>query len=135
MIEIKVRHKMPELNMAPLIDIVFLLLVFFLLTSHFMTQAQMGVQLPAARAGNQPVRHGITVTVPRQGPLLVAGQPLTGSTLQERLRQLLPDSTKTVVIRGDREVSLQRAVSVMVAAKKAGAARIVVATVPGKDSR
>lgn len=135
MIEIKVRYKPPEMNMAPLIDIVFLLLVFFLLTSHFMTKAQTGIKLPTAQSSSTAVPHGIIVTVPRQGPLLVAGKRLSGCTLKERLQQLLPGSDKTVVIRGDRAVSLQRAVSVMETAKAAGAARIVVATVPERKRR
>lgn len=135
MIEIQVRNKPPRMNMAPLIDIVFLLLIFFLLTSHFMTESQLGVKLPSAHSRAPLIRHGIVVTVPREGPLSVAGKRLSGLTLKERLQQLLPNSDKTVVIRGDREVSLQRAVSVMATAKDAGAARIVVATVPERGSR
>lgn len=125
--DIPVRSQSTGLNLTPLIDIVFLLLVFFLLTTHFIEEDGIGVRLPSATSTTTREKDEIAVAVTRDGRCFVAGQQLPLSGLEEKLRGMLKPDT-TVVIRGDREVPLQTAVSVMERAKKAGAGRIVVAT-------
>jgi biopolymer transport protein ExbD len=125
--DIPVRSQSTGLNLTPLIDIVFLLLVFFLLTTHFIEEDGIGVRLPSATSTTTREKDEIAVAVTRVGRCFVAGQQLPLSGLEEKLRGMLKPDT-TVVIRGDREVPLQTAVSVMERAKKAGAGRIVVAT-------
>jgi biopolymer transport protein ExbD len=126
--DIPVRNKTNGLNLTPLIDIVFLLLVFFLLTTHFIEEDGIGVRLPSAASVTQRDRNEVAVAITREGDLFVEGERLRLDTLAEKLRGVIKDDT-TVVIRGDRDVPLQTAVSVMETAKKAGAARLVVATI------
>jgi biopolymer transport protein ExbD len=126
--DIPVRNKTNGLNLTPLIDIVFLLLVFFLLTTHFIEEDGIGVRLPSAASVTPRDRNEVAVAITRDGDLFVEGQRLRLDALAEKLRGLIRDDT-TVVIRGDRDVPLQTAVSVMETAKKTGAARLVVATV------
>lgn len=125
--DIPVRNKTTGLNLTPLIDIVFLLLVFFLLTTHFIEEDGIGVRLPSAASVTTRERNEVAVAITRQGDLFVEGERLRLDALAEKLRGLIKDDT-TIVIRGDRDVPLQTAVSVMETAKKAGAARLVVAT-------
>lgn len=125
--DIPVRSQSTGLNLTPLIDIVFLLLVFFLLTTHFIEEDGIGVRLPAAASMTTRDRDEVAVAITRDGELFVEGQMLPLARLLEKLRPMLGADT-TVVIRGDRDVPLQTAVSVMEQAKQAGAARIVVAT-------
>ncbi len=126
--DIPVRNKTTGLNLTPLIDIVFLLLVFFLLTTHFIEEDGIGVRLPSAASVTQRDRNEVAVAITREGDLFVEGERLRLDALAEKLRTMVKDDT-TVVIRGDRDVPLQTAVSVMEAAKKTGAARLVVATI------
>ncbi len=126
--DIPVRNKTTGLNLTPLIDIVFLLLVFFLLTTHFIEEDGIGVRLPSAASVTQRDRNEVAVAITREGDLFVEGERLRLDALAEKLRTVVKDDT-TVVIRGDRDVPLQTAVSVMEAAKKTGAARLVVATI------
>ncbi len=126
--DIPVRNKTTGLNLTPLIDIVFLLLVFFLLTTHFIEEDGIGVRLPSAASVTQRDRNEVAVAITHEGDLFVEGERLRLDALAEKLRTVVKDDT-TVVIRGDRDVPLQTAVSVMEAAKKTGAARLVVATI------
>jgi biopolymer transport protein ExbD len=127
MMDIPVRSQTTGLNLTPLIDIVFLLLVFFLLTTQFIQEDGIGVRLPSASASTTREKDEIAVAITRDGRLFVAGQLVPLSDLEQKLHSLLGADT-TVVIRGDRDVALQTAVSVMEQSKKAGAVRIVVAT-------
>ena len=127
MMDIPVRSQGTVLNLTPLIDIVFLLLVFFLLTTQFIEEDGIGVRLPTAASAVNRERDEVAVVVTGQGILYLEGQRLSLEDLASRLRDLIGRDT-TVVLRGDREVSLQKAVAVMEQAKLAGAARIVVAT-------
>lgn len=125
--DIPVRSKDTGLNLTPLIDIVFLLLVFFLLTTHFIEEDGIGVRLPSAASVTTRDRNEVAVAITREGDLFVEGQRLELEALAGKLRGMLKADT-TVIIRGDRDVSLQLAVSVMETAKEAGASRLVVAT-------
>jgi biopolymer transport protein ExbD len=127
MMEIPVRSQKIGLNLTPLIDIVFLLLVFFLLTTHFMEQDGIGVRLPSATGTTSSKQHQIALSITRDERFFIAGEQIPFSKLEQKLRSML-DADSTVIIRGDRDVPLQTAVSVMDKAKKAGAGRIVIAT-------
>ncbi len=125
--DIPVRTKSTGLNLTPLIDIVFLLLVFFLLTTQFIEEDGIGVKLPSSNSVTTRDRDEVAVAITRQGDLYVNGQRLPLAELTAKLADMLGSDT-TVVVRGDREVALQTLVSVMEKAKQAGAARLVVAT-------
>ena len=129
MIRIPVRPKASGFNLTPMIDMVFLLLVYFLLTTNFIEEEGIGVRLPSAasRAAHDP--HEIAVVLTRDGDAFLAGERVPLEALAGRFRQLISGDDTTVVVRGDREAALQSCVTVMEAAKTAGAARIVVATV------
>jgi biopolymer transport protein ExbD len=125
--DIPVRSKSTGLNLTPLIDIVFLLLVFFLLTTQFIEEDGIGVKLPSSNSFTTRDRDEVAIAITQQGDLFVQGQRLPLSGLTAKLEEVLGADT-TVVVRGDRDVALQTLVSVMEKAKQAGAARLVVAT-------
>ncbi len=125
--DIPVRSQGSELSLVPLIDIVFLLLVYFLLTSQFIEEDGIGVQLPTAATIIDRQRDEVAVIITAEGTLYLGSQQLAMGELGPRLREIIGPDT-TIVLRGDRSVPLQKAVFVMEQAKLAGAARIVVAT-------
>lgn len=125
--DIPVRTKGTGLNLTPLIDIVFLLLVFFLLTTQFIEEDGIGVKLPSSNSVTTRDREEVAIAITQKGDLFVQGQRLPLANLAAKLEEVLGADT-TVVVRGDREVALQMLVSVMEKAKAAGAARLVVAT-------
>jgi biopolymer transport protein ExbD len=106
---------------------VFLLLMFFLLTTQFIEEDGIGVRLPTAGSILEREKDHVSVVLTAGGDLYCEGQRLTETELAPRLRELIGLDT-TVELRGDREVPLQKAIAVMEQAKLAGATRIVVAT-------
>lgn len=128
---IPVRSRPQQLNLTPLIDIVFLLLVFFLLTTHFIEEDGLGVRLPAAASTVEHRADDLVVTITRDGEIFFRGRRLGLGDLTAALAAGIGGGTATVVVRGDRELDLQTAVAVMESAQRAGAAKIVVATLGG----
>ncbi|RMF90216.1 MAG: biopolymer transporter ExbD [Nitrospinota bacterium] len=137
MIEFTRRKRVENtLNIAPLIDIVFLLLIFFLLTSTFM---HTGIELTLPEAQTAEVQdveeHVISLT--GEGELYLDLEPVSWEDLPERLQQSLANSPeKVVVINADRGVPLGFFVRAMDISRQAGALEVTISTrPPGDDTR
>lgn len=116
-------------NLTPLIDVVFLLLVFFMLTSHFVREEAIKVDLPEAESGVYDDTEHLQVVLDAQGRILMHDHFVDTADLDARLQQELqqrPD--KVVRIRGDRAATLGIAVHVLDAARKAGAEGVDIVT-------
>ncbi len=124
------RHSSFGLNLTPLIDIVFLLLVFFMLTAHFVEEKALDVELPRAQGDASTADEvQVEVIVGPEGELLVNGREVNLDGLEELLHGLLhAPGNKIVRLRGDRAAHLERAVQVMDAARRAGAASLDIVT-------
>jgi len=127
------RKKRPRYTVtAPLtalIDIVFLLLIYFLLTTNFMVDEGIKIKLPQARAAAPQTEETITVYVDQQGRAFIGTEEVPIARLFDRLKEMIGNrEDKLVVIRADRAVVLNKAVKVMDIAKAAGAGRLCLAT-------
>ncbi len=118
-----------EIPLTSLIDIVFLLLIYFLLTTNFMVEEGIKIKLPQAKASAPQTEEVIVVYVDRQGRTFLGTQEVSLAMLFDRLREMIGEKqNKLVVIRADRAVILNKAVKVMDVAKAAGAGRLCLAT-------
>jgi biopolymer transport protein ExbD len=118
-----------QVPLTSLIDIVFLLLVYFLLTTNFMVEEGIKIKLPQAKAAAPQVEEVITVYVDRQGRAFLGNSEVSMVALFEGLKEMIGSKEdKLVVIRADRAVILNKAVKVMDIAKAAGAGRLCLAT-------
>ena len=117
-------------NLTPLIDIVFLLLVFFMLTSHFVKEEALNIELPVAESGEAVTEdERLEVVVDAQGHLLLHEHIVEAEALEQTLRdELAGRKDKVVRIRGDRAAALGLAVAVLDAARKAGADAVDIVT-------
>ncbi len=117
-------------NLTPLIDVVFLLLVFFMLTSHFVRDQAVTVDLPVADSGEAVEEdERLEVVLDKAGRFLINDHFVEPEALEETLRQHLDKREEKVVrIRGDRAASLGGAVGVLDAARKAGADAVDIVT-------
>jgi len=112
-----------------LIDIIFLLLIYFLLTTNFMVDEGIKIKLPQANASQPQTEQTITVYVDREGRSYLNNQEIAMDKLFTRLKEMIGDQEdKLVVVRADRGVILNKAVKVMDIAKAAGAGRLCLAT-------
>lgn len=122
----------PEVSIVSLIDVVLMLLIFFMLSTSFIHPARIRVTLPHASATTPPAAARITVTVTRSGTYLVNGRALVNAkagTLQAALAKVAGgDHGKPVVVRADAHASTQAIVTVMDVAGGLGFSRIDILT-------
>jgi biopolymer transport protein ExbD len=115
--------------LTALIDIVFLLLIYFLLTTNFLVDEGITVKLPQAKAAAPQTEEVITIIVDAAGDAYIKHEKISPAALFDRLQALMgPDRDELVVVRADRTVMLNRVVKVMDIAKAAGAGRLCLAT-------
>lgn len=117
-------------NLTPLIDIVFLLLIFFMLTSHFVREDTLNIQLPEAESGQQlDEKKSVEIVINAQDQWLYQGEILDAGKLKQVLREdLLNRVDKRVRIRGDKVSDLGSAVSLLDLAREAGATGVDIVT-------
>ncbi len=115
--------------LTSLIDIVFMLLIYFLLTTNFMVDEGINVKLPQAKASAPQTQEEITVYVDENGQAYLMDKKVSLDELFSRMKKMIGnDRDRLVVIKSDRRVVLNKAVKVMDVAKAAGAARLCLAT-------
>lgn len=123
------QRKKAEIPLTPMIDIVFLLLIYFLLTTNFLVEEGITVKLPEANAAAPQTETDIVVWVDHNGRIMLKEQELTLESLFTELKDLIGlNGNQLVVVKADREVALNAAVRVMDVAKAAGAARLSLST-------
>ncbi len=115
-----------SIDLTPLIDVVFQLLIFFVLTSTFQTNPSFRVKLPKAK--NRDVTQepkSVVVTIGKDGGIEVDGKGVDDRELQMRLCAAAEaDSTTSVNIRADEATQHQFVIRVMDAAKGCGLERL-----------
>jgi biopolymer transport protein ExbD len=123
----KFRSRRPDdvdINLTSLIDVVLLLLIFFMVSTRFVEGSKIDLTLPAASAqAASPLPVVINVSIDRQAQCYVAGRPLINGAVDTIRLALLEASASlkdpVVVISADRETNFQRVVDVMDAARQA----------------
>jgi biopolymer transport protein ExbD len=124
----------PEFSMAPLIDIVFQLLIFFMVATTWEKAAkekELGIELPAAASAQDPAHapEELVISVFRDGQLSVGGRSVARGELESTLGEAARTNPAVpVTIRGDRLVHHEDIVSVMDACGIAGLTNIAVGT-------
>ncbi len=120
------RAKKPalELSMAPLVDIVFLLLIFFLLTSSFQNPA-IQLTLPETQSESYQEKRPVAVSLDDNGRLFIDMEEVTLEEFPERLSLAMKDNNnRDIVFRGSRDLKYEQVLQIMGLAKKAGAESI-----------
>jgi len=121
---------MTTFNAISLTDIIFLLLIFFLLSSTFIVQPGIKVELPKTTSMDISAEKSIVVTITADGSLYLNDRRVSRANLGVQIQQMLHSAVgqPIIVIRGDRRITLEKAVEVMDVAKKARAERFDIAT-------
>lgn len=125
----------PAINLTPLIDVVFLLLIFFMVTTTFTRDTRLTVNLPEADANSsESLPDQIEVTVSEAGRFSVNGEVLSNSqpgTLGDAILQAAQrDRSRPVLLVADAEATHQSVVTAMDAIGRAGFSRLSIATRP-----
>lgn len=128
--------KKARIEIIPMIDTIFFLLVFFIISTLSMAQYRgMPVNLPKAASGQQAPAESAAITIDSQGRLFLDKQPIEKTTLGDLLRQQLAQNADLlVVINADDGVEHGRVVEVMDIARTANIARMAIAVKPKQES-
>jgi biopolymer transport protein ExbD len=119
-----------EINITPLTDVFLVLLIIFMVTSSVVANQSKQVDLPGAQV-SETTPQGVTVTVMQDGAMLVNDRATSEAELFAALEKALADTReKLVILRGDRNVLLGKAVNILDVAQQAGATGIALATRP-----
>jgi biopolymer transport protein ExbD len=116
--------------MTPLIDMVFLALLFFMVNAVLAINPAMRVDLPRARTSMADVGRNVEVSVEADGSLFVEGRLVTLEGFGPALRaEFARAGTSSILLHADKTLPYERLVEVMDQAKVAGTGRIALATV------
>jgi len=122
---------MIALNMTPLIDCVLQLLIFFMLSSSFVLQAGIHVDLPKARAPKLQHEQDIVITITRTNEIFLNDQKMSADQLPiSLLEKVTKSENKIVLIKPDKRVETGKLVEVMGIAKSVGVESLGIVTEP-----
>lgn len=110
------REPMTTFSLAGMTDVVLLLLIFFLLTSSFIPQMGIRVDLPQVDSSSLVTEQSITVTLSKDGTYYVAGTPTPQSRLLDELRSIRTDQ-QILILRADAEARIGQFAAVASAAR------------------
>ena len=110
-----------NMSITPLVDVVFLLLLFFALTLHFSPEEAISVGLPTSSSAKQQAETEIILTVPPEGVIRLNGKDVPSQFLETELASLRKiDEKQAVQIRADQEVEVGKLVAIIDAIRNAG---------------
>lgn len=126
------RENEPEVNITPLIDIVFLLLIFFMVSTTFKQEFEVGIDLPQASSESKVSEKLLQITIDKNGNYYVNSEKLV-NTQTAILKQALKKTAKgnlkiPVVISADASTPHQSVIKAMDAARQLGFSRLTFAT-------
>ena len=118
-----------DINISPLIDMVFILLIFFMVSTTFVKDLKLDLNRPSAASGATASTKSIRLYIDQAGDIYLDGEPVRVWVIQSRLRDLLRASTsKSILVVTDEGVPSGRLVEVVDQARLAGAEDVGVAT-------
>jgi len=123
----ELEHGLRQIDIAPLIDMVFQLLIFFMLTSSFIMQPGIKVNLPKAVTSETVKPENIEIVVSSENVIYLDGKVITTQELKNLLKQAAKRN-QSILIKSDRRASLGRVVEVWDLARDLGITQINIAT-------
>jgi len=118
-----------DVDMSPLIDMVFILLIFFMVSTTFVKDMKLDLERPSAQAATRASTKALRVFVDADGNIYADGLPVKPWMLQSRVREFLGGSTsQAVLVVVDRRVPAERLIEVVDQCRLGGASDVAVAT-------
>lgn len=119
-----------DFNFVSMTDMVMLLLIFFLLSSSYVIQPGIKVRLPKSDSGETTTeKTAITLSITRAGGYYLNEERVSLTALPALLQQkIIRGSQQMIVIKADRDITIQRVIQVMDIAKEVGGERFMIGT-------
>ena len=117
-----------EINLSPMIDCIFILLIFFIVTTVFVEEAGIEVNKPTAASSQQLEKNSILIAIASDDRVFYGGEEIGVSGVRPRVQRILTTAESDVIIQADASASHGTFARVYGEAKAAGAKRIHFAT-------
>ncbi len=118
-----------EINISPLIDMVFILLIFFIVTTVFVEETGVEVTKPQAASAVNLEKNSILIAITANGNVVYGGRDIGVGGVAPRVKQLLQENAEMpVIVQADESVPTRLLVRVIDEAKLAGAQSVNIAT-------
>jgi biopolymer transport protein ExbD len=127
------KREEPRIELTPMVDVVFLLLIFFMISTTFIDTPGIAVKLPESSAPTlTKTPEEVEVALSREGEIFLRGEAVSLGQLAERLRDYQAQAADmTFMLRADEQALHGRVVQVMDIAREAGFGRLAMATEKG----
>jgi biopolymer transport protein ExbD len=129
------RHRRPknddgrDIDISPLIDMVFILLIFFMVSTTFVKDMDLDINRPKASTASLSSTKAVRIYLAADGSTYMDGQPVRSWMVQSRVRDMLESGTsESVLVVTDSGVPAQKLIEVVDQARLAGAQDVGVAT-------
>ena len=132
----KRRHTDPsgeeaDINLAPMLDIVFIMLIFFVVTTSFVKESGIDVNRPTAQTAERRERGNILVAIAPNGEIWIDKRPVDIRSLRAVVERLVAENPEgAVIIQGDRAAQIGLLVEVMDQIRKGGVTNVSIAATP-----
>jgi len=129
------RYIKPIINIASLVDVLFLLLIFFMVTSAFVEQPNIKLELPSTRHSEVSKIENMVLTIARDGELFLQDRPVDKKNLEKELRRVILDTgDEVLVLKADKFVPYGVVIDIMDAVKGAGFRKVIAPTIMEEES-
>ncbi|MCC5843830.1 MAG: biopolymer transporter ExbD [Verrucomicrobia bacterium] len=115
-----------DINLSPLIDVVFLLLIFFLVTAVFVQETGVDIETPRALSARDADRLSLQIAITRDGRIVHGGQDIPLNSVRALVQQRMRARPVPVLIQADRAAQTGWLVEVYDEAKRGGAEQILI---------
>ncbi len=123
------KEQVSDVDMSPLIDMVFILLIFFMVSSTFVKDMKLDLERPGASSASRASSKVTRVYIENTGETYVDGQPIKTWAIQGKLRDMLRASTeKSVLVVTDDSIAVEKLIDVVDQCRLSGAKDVAVAT-------
>jgi biopolymer transport protein ExbD len=119
----------PQINIVPMIDVIFAILTFFIVSTLYLTRSDgLPVNLPSASTAKSQPSTKITVTIKPDGEIALNRKPIKLETLEGAVRSLVePNAEPLVIVNADEKVAHGQVVSVMDRLRRIKGAKLAIA--------
>lgn len=118
-----------EIDLTPMLDVVFILLIFFIVTSVFVTEAGIEVSKPEASTAEPKSKDLILIAVSPEGDIWIDGEQVDPRFIRSRFELRLAEApNSSVVIQGDRAATNEHVMAILRAAREAEITSVSIST-------
>jgi biopolymer transport protein ExbD len=120
-----------DINLAPLLDIVFIMLIFFVVTTSFVKESGIEVNRPTAQTAERREHSNILIAIAPNGEIWIDKRPVDIRALRAVVERMLAENPEgSVIVQGDREAQIGLLVEVMDQVRKGGVSNMSIAATP-----